>query len=108
MMNNPATERINRWMESKPNPNLFSKLSANSKFEGFYQSCEDALKALMMLEEMKSPCKFDSDSVLAIRRMLGLYSDLEEFEKCKFIISIFKKCKIQETSPIFDYRQIYG
>jgi hypothetical protein len=108
MKNNLIPEKINLNMGPEPNPDLFSRFSQNPKFSRFYASCEDALQNLRMQELKITKINFDENSILAIRRMLGLYGDLEEFEKCCFLKSLLEKCLPKNTTPVFDYREVYG
>lgn len=107
MRNNLMDKRINRGMESKPNPELFSRFSENPKFENFYLVCEEAIHALEPFMK-KRRLNFDEDTILGIRRMMGLYSDLEEFEKCSLLKSALIKTSFSDPTPLFDYREIYG
>jgi hypothetical protein len=108
MRNNLVDKRINRGMESKPNPELFSRFSENPKFGNFYLVCEDAIRALEPYMKRRGKFNFDEDTILGIRRMMGLYSDLEEFEKCSLLKSALLRTKFPDPTPLFDYREIYG
>lgn len=108
MRNNLVDKRINKGMESKPNPELFSRFSENPKFENFYLVCEAAINALEPFMKRRRKLNFDEDTILGIRRMMGLYSDLEEFEKCSLLKSALIKASFSDPTPLFDYREIYG
>jgi hypothetical protein len=108
MRNNLIPEKMNPNMGPEPNPDLFFKFSQNPKFSRFYASCEDALQTLRRQELKITKVNFDENSILSIRRMLGLYVDLEEFEKCCFLKSLLEKCSPNNTTPVFDYREVYG
>jgi hypothetical protein len=49
-----------------------------------------------------------SQANLAMRRMLGLFIDTEEYEKCGVLKIILEREFPGNTSPVFDYREIWA
>lgn len=79
----------------------FVKLSKNN----FIYYCDTAFEHLQNMDNKLSVAKI-AGSKLAIRRMLGLFVDLEEYEKCIFIKKFLDENFEGNNNPLYDYRQL--
>lgn len=83
------------------------KLILTNRKKVFIQSCYEAYEALCLTEEEHLDLSDLPDSNFALRRMLGLFLDLEEYEKCTLLQRILDEHFPGNTSPLFEYRDIY-
>jgi len=66
--------------------------------------CNEAY-SLLKEEGLKVKTEKDKEQAnLALRRMLGLFIEEEEYEKCILLKDILEKNFSHNTSPLFDYR----
>jgi hypothetical protein len=77
------------------------------KKQQFVQSCNDAFDALSLMDENKINLSDIQDANFALRRILGLFLDLEQYEKCSLIQRILNHHFPGNTSPLYEYRDIY-
>lgn len=65
-------------------------------------------EAYLLLKEERLKFKTEEEKEqanLAIRRMLGLFIEEEEYEKCLLLKDILEKNFKHNTSPLFDYKE---
>lgn len=83
------------------------KIILNNRKRIFIETCYQAYEALCLSGEEYLDFSDFPDSNFALRRILGLFLDLEEYEKCILIQSILEEHFPGNTSPLFEYRDIY-
>jgi len=73
----------------------------------FVAWCNEGYEALQHIgvEAIKDKEK-RKEANRAMRRMLGLFIDREEYEKCAFLKTTLENNFPGETEPLFDYREI--
>ena len=76
--------------------------AAKAQFVVWCNEGYEMLKEGSVLEKVADK----EEANLAMRRMLGLFIDNEEYEKCQFIKKSLDKHFPGETEPLFDYRHI--
>lgn len=70
------------------------------------QWCNEAYD-LLQQEGLKLTTKEDKEQArLAMRRMLGLFIEEEEYEKCILVKKILEKNFKGDVTPLFDYREL--
>jgi hypothetical protein len=68
--------------------------------------CNEAY-SLLKEEGLRVSTEKDKEQAnLALRRMLGLFIEEEEYEKCVLVRDILEKNFSHNSSPLFDYREI--
>jgi hypothetical protein len=77
------------------------------KKQKFIESCNEAFSALCLVEFENIDLNDVQDANFALRRMLGLFLDLEEYEKCSLVQRILNHHFPGNSSPLFEYRDIY-
>lgn len=92
--------------ENKIDPEeLDTLLKTNRKlFEVYCEKGYDAISKCPLedFDKLENP----QIALSAMQRMLGLFEENEEFEKCKVIKKILEYRFPGEYSPIYDYRKI--
>lgn len=70
------------------------------------QWCNEAYD-LLQQEGLKLTTKEDKEQArLAMRRMLGLFIEEEEYEKCILVKQILEKNFKGDVTPLFDYKEL--
>lgn len=80
----------------------FVKLSKNN----FIDYCNTAFELLKNMDNTKLSVAKIAGSKLALRRMLGLFVDQEDFEKCIYIKKFLEDNFEGNNNPLHDYRQL--
>jgi|APGre2960657404_1045060.scaffolds.fasta_scaffold133144_1 hypothetical protein len=80
--------------------------SPNMTKEIFTGYCNEAYTVLLEARQKKLNVSQFKDANLALRRMLGLFVDKEEYEKCSFIKKFLDENFKGNNDPIFDYRKL--
>lgn len=70
------------------------------------QWCNEAYDLLRQEGLKLSTEKDRNQALLAMRRMLGLFIEEEEYEKCILIKQILEKNFEGELTPLFDYKEL--
>lgn len=65
--------------------------------------CNEAFLLISKSEFDTASLRDRADANIALRRMLGVYIELEEYEKCSQIKKILDQNFTFEVSPLFDY-----
>jgi len=71
------------------------------------QWCNEAYDLLRQEGLKLSTEKDRNQALLAMRRMLGLFIEEEEYEKCILIKQILEKNFKGELTPLFDYKELW-
>jgi hypothetical protein len=74
--------------------------------QSFVDSCNEAFVVLKKVKKEKMAVSEFGGAQLAIRRMLGLFIDQEEYEKCSFLKKILDENFKGNNNPLHDYRQL--
>jgi uncharacterized coiled-coil DUF342 family protein len=87
--------------------NEFIQVQEENLIRTLKKWCDEAYN---LLQEQPLEISSEEDrlqTILALRRMLGLYIDQEEYEKCVTIKKIIdeKFKKESDLSPLFDYKK---
>lgn len=72
----------------------------------FVDSCNEAFVVLNKAKKEKRGVSDIDGAQLAIRRMLGLFIDQEEYEKCIFLKKFLDENFEGNNDPLFDYRKL--
>jgi len=72
----------------------------------FVDSCNEAFVVLNQAKKEKMGVSDIGGAQLAIRRMLGLFIDQEEYEKCIFLKKFLDENFEGNNDPLFDYRKL--
>ena len=72
----------------------------------FVDSCNEAFVVLKQAKKEKMGVSDIGGAQLAIRRMLGLFIDQEEYEKCTFLKKFLDENFKGNNDPLFDYRKL--
>ena len=72
----------------------------------FVESCNEAFVVLKQVKKEKIPVVEFGGAQLAIKRMLGLFIDQEEYEKCIFLKKFLDENFEGNNDPLFDYRKL--
>jgi hypothetical protein len=72
----------------------------------FVDSCNEAFVVLNQAKKEKMGVSDIGGAQLAIRRMLGLFIDQEEYEKCIFLKKFLDENFKGNNDPLFDYRKL--
>ena len=72
----------------------------------FVESCNEAFVVLKQVKKEKMPVAEFGGAQLAIKRMLGLFIDQEEYEKCTFLKKFLDENFEGNNDPLFDYRKL--
>lgn len=73
----------------------------------FVTWCNEGYEALQRIGvETIQDIEKRKEANLAMRRMLALFIDREEYEKCAFLKTTLEANFPGETEPLFDYREI--
>lgn len=80
--------------------------SPNITKEIFIGYCNKAYTVLLEARKEKLSVSQFKDADLALRRMLGLFIDKEEYEKCSFLKKFLDENFKGNNDPIFDYRKL--
>lgn len=72
----------------------------------FVESCNEAFVVLKQAKKEKMPVVEFGGAQLAIKRMLGLFIDQEEYEKCTFLKKFLDEHFEGNNDPLFDYRKL--
>ncbi len=74
--------------------------------EIFTGYCNEAYTVLLEAKKKKLSVSQFKDADLALRRMLGVFIDKEEYEKCSFLKKFLDENFEGNNEPIFDYRKL--
>jgi len=80
--------------------------SPNVTKEIFADYCNEAYSVLLEVKKKEIRVSQFKDANLALRRMLGLFIDQEEYEKCAFLKKFLDENFEGNNDPIFDYRKL--
>ena len=80
--------------------------SPNMTKEIFTDYCNEAYTVLLEAKKKEIRVSQFKDANLALRRMLGLFIDKEEYEKCIFLKKFLDENFKGNNDPIFDYRKL--
>jgi hypothetical protein len=80
--------------------------SPNMTREIFTGYCNEAYTVLLEARKEKLSVSQFKDADLALRRMLGLFIDKEEYEKCSILKKFLDENFKGNNDPIFDYRKL--
>jgi len=94
-------------MNRSSHSHRYQNAESTSK-EDFANYCNEAYNTLIYFKGKKTKIRLNEikDSNLAIRRMLGLFIDREEFEKCTELKELLDLNFEGNNEPIFDYREL--
>ena len=72
----------------------------------FTDYCNEAYSVLLKAKKKKIGIAQFKDADLALRRMLGLFIDKEEYEKCILLKNFLDENFTGNNDPLFDYREL--